>query len=217
MEEDIENRLDDFMQSLKGQIQCQLNVCESPIERILLLEFIKRTLEPFSSGTLEMAIMKDLYRPDKRNTFIHPSFPDLDERIPIGVYWQEEGLKGEKIHYIIPQYLFNDSYFDSQTNVTKHINYRLDFAYFAEGRYSDLQIKIAIECDGHNFHEKTKEQAQRDKEKDQRLQSRGWHIARFTGSEIYNNPASIVDRIESLQANIDVELCRKINTDPNLP
>lgn len=45
-----------------------------------------------------------------------------------------------------------------------------------------------VECDGHEFHEKTKEQAQRDKERDRFLQSKGYAVLHFTGSEIYRNP-----------------------------
>lgn len=45
-----------------------------------------------------------------------------------------------------------------------------------------------IECDGHEFHERTKEQATRDRSRDRRLQDDGHRVFRFTGSEIYRNP-----------------------------
>lgn len=45
--------------------------------------------------------------------------------------------------------------------------------------------KMIVECDGHEFHEKTKEQAQRDKERDRNLQSLGFPVYRYTGSELY--------------------------------
>ena len=48
-------------------------------------------------------------------------------------------------------------------------------------------VKYAIECDGHEFHEKTKEQAARDKKRDNIIQSQGWKIFRFTGSEIWHD------------------------------
>lgn len=62
---------------------------------------------------------------------------------------------------------------------------RLDFALFNR---SEPSVKIAIECDGHNFHERTKEQAQRDKSRDRALQTAGYKVLRFTGSEIYRKP-----------------------------
>jgi very-short-patch-repair endonuclease len=65
--------------------------------------------------------------------------------------------------------------------------YRLDFAIHlsaqADGR--SLSQWFAIECDGHDFHEKTKEQAQRDKARDRFLTAEGFKILRFTGTEIY--------------------------------
>lgn len=57
--------------------------------------------------------------------------------------------------------------------------YRVDFAVIGYG------VKIVVEVDGHDFHERTKEQAQRDKKRDRDLQAEGWSVLRFTGSEIY--------------------------------
>lgn len=50
---------------------------------------------------------------------------------------------------------------------------------------------IIVECDGHEFHEKTKEQAQRDKARDRYLVSQGYRLIRFTGSEIYRDPEAV--------------------------
>lgn len=47
--------------------------------------------------------------------------------------------------------------------------------------------KLIVECDGHDFHEKTKEQAIKDKTRDRTLQSVGYNIYHFTGSEIYKD------------------------------
>lgn len=67
---------------------------------------------------------------------------------------------------------------------------------YPEGRYNiDValfvpcptggHLQFAIECDGHDFHEKTKEQARHDKARDRRLIAKGWIPFRFTGSEIW--------------------------------
>jgi very-short-patch-repair endonuclease len=47
--------------------------------------------------------------------------------------------------------------------------------------------KFVIECDGHDFHEKTKAQAARDKARDRFFTSMGCQVLRYTGSEIYRN------------------------------
>lgn len=59
---------------------------------------------------------------------------------------------------------------------------RIDFL------FRDPPIQIFIECDGHDFHERTKEQAARDRQRDRQLQQTGRHVLRFTGSEIYADP-----------------------------
>jgi very-short-patch-repair endonuclease len=60
--------------------------------------------------------------------------------------------------------------------------YRLDFA------IEPTWNQVAIEVDGHEFHERTKEQAARDKSRDRALQAAGWRVLRFTGSEVWNDP-----------------------------
>lgn len=44
---------------------------------------------------------------------------------------------------------------------------------------------MVVECDGHDFHERTKEQARRDKKRDRFFQSKGHKVLRYTGSEIW--------------------------------
>lgn len=59
---------------------------------------------------------------------------------------------------------------------------------------------IFIECDGHDYHERTKEQAARDRQKDREIQGAGIPILRFTGSEIYADASGCVDQIFSFAA-----------------
>lgn len=47
---------------------------------------------------------------------------------------------------------------------------------------------IVVECDGHDFHERTKQQATRDKARDRYIQKCGFKVMRFTGSEIWKDP-----------------------------
>lgn len=63
--------------------------------------------------------------------------------------------------------------------------------------------KLAVELDGHDFHEKTKEQASKDKRKDRALVLAGYTVVRFTGSDVWNNPflccRETVDHIHMLE------------------
>lgn len=64
--------------------------------------------------------------------------------------------------------------------------YRLDFGMgFVWEKRSWL---VAVECDGHDFHERTKEQAANDRARDRELMLSGVRTVRFTGSEIYRDP-----------------------------
>lgn len=57
---------------------------------------------------------------------------------------------------------------------------------------NDPCAQVVVECDGHDFHEKTKEQAQKDKQRDRHLQSLGFKVYRFTGSEIWKSSGQCV-------------------------
>ncbi|WP_017182260.1 endonuclease domain-containing protein [Sphingobium xenophagum] len=57
--------------------------------------------------------------------------------------------------------------------------YRADFVLT-----SDAQ-RLVVECDGHDFHERTKRQAARDRARDRSMLEAGYQVMRFTGSEIY--------------------------------
>ena len=68
------------------------------------------------------------------------------------------------------------------------LEYRVDFLIsFRFDQDCSLHL-IVVECDGHAFHERTKEQAARDKKRDRDMTSAGFKVLRFTGSEIYRDP-----------------------------
>jgi very-short-patch-repair endonuclease len=54
---------------------------------------------------------------------------------------------------------------------------------------------LIIECDGHDYHERTKEQARKDRKRDRDLQSEGYTVFRFTGSEIFSDPIACVRQV----------------------
>jgi hypothetical protein len=56
--------------------------------------------------------------------------------------------------------------------------------------HTPFQKNLIVECDGHDYHEKTKAQAARDKRRDRVIQALGYKIFRFTGSEIHSDSIS---------------------------
>ena len=90
--------------------------------------------------------------------------------------WFDFGLQG-------PQ--FDGSPYHSYVFTQEKIeNYRVDFLVMGTGIFDE--VNIVVECDGHEFHERNATQAARDRQRDRRLQLLGYHILRFTGSELYN-------------------------------
>jgi len=59
----------------------------------------------------------------------------------------------------------------------------------------DFQLNFAIEIDGHEWHEKTKEQAIRDKQKEREYLKEGFIPIRFTGSEVYHDVLGCVKEV----------------------
>lgn len=91
-------------------------------------------------------------------------------------------------------------------------NYRVDFSVSLtteeevtarDGRltYVPITRTVLVECDGHDFHERTKEQAAHDRKRDRLLQSVGYRVLRFTGSEIYRDVLGCVDEVMNLFEN----------------
>jgi hypothetical protein len=50
-----------------------------------------------------------------------------------------------------------------------------------------LKRRMIVECDGHDFHDRTKEQARKDRSRDRILQTLGYRVFRYTGSEIWSD------------------------------
>lgn len=73
--------------------------------------------------------------------------------------------------------------------------YVVDFLLVTEERSNPEKVrKLIIECDGHDFHEKTKEQAKKDKSRDRDLTANGFPVFRFTGSEVHNNALACAEQ-----------------------
>jgi very-short-patch-repair endonuclease len=84
---------------------------------------------------------------------------------------------------------------NQQAIVIGKIKYRVDFLIIVWLPKNNETIQFVIECDGHDFHEKTKEQAIWDKQRDRALNHNGYRVIRFTGSEIFKYPDKCADEV----------------------
>jgi very-short-patch-repair endonuclease len=107
--------------------------------------------------------------------------PELGERLFITMDMCGESITGDIL--LIPQYTIKQ--------------YRLDFVMSG---YLEGAPTIGIEIDGHQWHEKTKQQAIRDKKREREIVSCGIPIIRYTGSEIFKKPSESV--IEAIKCKI---------------
>lgn len=80
--------------------------------------------------------------------------------------------------------------------------YRVDFLIGIGERHTRMGRCIVVECDGHDFHEKTKEQAAKDKARDRALLVRVAKVIRFTGSELHARPYECADEAWELMAQV---------------
>lgn len=64
--------------------------------------------------------------------------------------------------------------------------FRVDF--LIRAKVGGKRRQVIVECDGHEFHEKTKEQAAKDKQRARMLVLEGYIVLNYTGSEIWGSP-----------------------------
>jgi len=99
-------------------------------------------------------------------------------------------------HYVVGHNFCTNSR-DTERRVYPQCNvgkYRVDF--LVEQGWADVRHVVVVECDGHDFHEKTKEQARRDKARDRYMQTFGLSVLRFAGSEIHRDPHACASQVQ---------------------
>lgn len=67
-----------------------------------------------------------------------------------------------------------------------------------------IEARVAVELDGHDFHEKTKQQVEKGKRRDRYFTLQGVTTMRFAGSELVRSPASCVEEVmQALARQVD--------------
>jgi very-short-patch-repair endonuclease len=150
-----------------------LDRCESPIEARFLLSLV------CSCALRELAIVIT----DEEGDPLYTAETDG---------WMERKL------YVCPQqqidvfrvdFALNDVFINPQVKVARMVGEsdpRVPF---------QINNRLVVECDGHDFHERTREQATRDKNRDRELLNAGYPVMRFTGSEIVSSPLKCTNQI----------------------
>lgn len=120
---------------------------------------------------------------DKLREWVSAQFPSPQSESPI-----EQLLYSSMLimwdHLNIPR---GTVVLSQQSKVGK---YRADFLFVIKPEGGDPE-RLVVEVDGHDFHERTKEQAAKDKARDRWMTGNGFQVIRFTGSEIWANPFAV--------------------------
>lgn len=137
--------------------------------------------EEWEMKVAEYSFYEESYRDEDCNAFsIKMTFPTLPE--------------------VIRENTFN-LFVDPQCKVS---SYTADFLFTVEGILGEI-INLVIEIDGHDWHEKTKEQAAYDKRRDRELAKGGHVVLRFTGSEVFTNSKKCVCEILDIATSLCFE------------
>lgn len=127
-------------------------------------------------------------------TFKHNNAYEIFDVVPFSYPDSESPIETIFIFaFNIISYSKDETFFLYQQEETGVKGYRADFMFDSEWSIvSPIEyknsLKLIVECDGHEFHEKTKEQVKHDNERDYELKKNGYEVLHFSGSQIYNNP-----------------------------
>jgi len=90
-------------------------------------------------------------------------------------------------------------YFEPQYEIqTENKKYIVDFLIFGDefvNSFLKKDFQLIIECDGYDFHQKTKKQVDYDNQREYDLKMEKYEILRFSGSKIYNEPIKCANEI----------------------
>ena len=174
-EEKIAAARDEWVRKTIGP---NIGACQSPMEELLLLAFLNHewTMKP---GT-------DV---EDSNVCIAFRYTIEGPRYFVGWWYCQESN-----HAV---YLFQQTHVPARGKA-----YKADFAAYVtewrpehHGYIESVFMKCVIEVDGHDFHERTKKQASHDKARDRAMAKDGWHVLRFTGSDVYADADACVDEV----------------------
>jgi very-short-patch-repair endonuclease len=149
--------------------------CESPIERLFAAAWMQ--FEPWlARRAMVLADPCEMEHLETRIAWLVETYrPDPRRRLPLFMLFPQMGVSG----------------------------YRADFLAVGARRAlasAPYRAVVVVECDGFDFHERTKEQAECDRRRDRELQAAGYPVLRFTGSELHRDPFEAVVAVRDFLA-----------------
>jgi hypothetical protein len=152
------------------RLKSAVAICESPIEARFLLALV------CACAKHQLAI----------------SIQDSEEGLEI---YGCEGVHDNMLLTVTPQMQLGEHRVDFALELTCHQMAAMFGTEKPKYLAEHVSEKLVVECDGHEFHEKTAEQAKKDKSRDRELLTCGYPVMRFTGSEIYRHPLKCAEQV----------------------
>jgi very-short-patch-repair endonuclease len=179
----------EYMSKCFNDVGFVMNKCESPIEAIMLGAFV--TLS--AKKGLNLRLLPDRNKAEHVIERAHRTHM-ADHQSSILVTISPQVQIGDYRVDILLEYEFLQREFPDEAKIVASNN----GAWTSRPEQAPSRrtgAKFVVECDGHEFHEKTKEQAAQDKRRDRTLQSLGFKVFRFTGMEINNDVLSCAEEV----------------------
>jgi hypothetical protein len=178
-----------YIHYVRQDIYQALERCESPIERTMLGAIVAVAVKngigiQFRERFAEFFWYMERGRHPSRNS---ATMLTITPQAEFGEYRADILLGLDYVHTEFPPESFTEFERDGESPPMRVVT-RPDLV-----KRTRVKKNLIIECDGHEFHEKTKAQAARDKKRDRTLQSLGYVVIRFTGSEVYNDPIACAE------------------------
>lgn len=167
-----------------ARLRKYLRLCESPMEQIFLFHILN--YQPYRLENCRAGRDVATSRPV---ILCAPWDSEEFETFNVKIVVQHELLKDDGKSKYRTDFLF-EIFREAQ------IKTKNEQEFIETERMAEVFARIILEVDGHEFHEKTKEQAIRDKSRDRFIMKKGFPIFRFTGSEIFNQPHQIAKEID---------------------
>jgi len=149
-----------------GQLEQPFALCGSPIGRLLLSALV------VAGHTREFGVCLRTQRGEHTESF------DLTTRSLDNLIVQPQARLGD---YLV-------DFLVTQQSTVPDFEHRRTLA---DGMtipgYMEVTKHLIVECDGHDFHDRTKEQASKDRARDRLLQSLGYRVYRYTGSDLWRD------------------------------
>jgi len=94
---------------------------------------------------------------------------------------------------LIPQHPVKNYFIDFKISFIDYfVNSQIEYTTKELFLINSILPLYAIEIDGHDFHEKTKSQVEKDKIRERAIITEGYKVLRFSGSEVFNNASKCV-------------------------